>query len=73
MLSTPLPQLANRTYIDENALQPGQVKCIHPCVGIKSHNIIQVNTYWGWSDVHRADQYLHQLDLLRDTNATSEQ
>ncbi|KIM87206.1 hypothetical protein PILCRDRAFT_815682 [Piloderma croceum F 1598] len=56
MLSTPLPQLANRTYIDENALQPGQV-----------------NTYWGWNDVHRADQYLHQLDLLRDTNATSEQ
>lgn len=34
MLSTPLPQLANRTYIDENALQPGQVKCFTRVLGL---------------------------------------
>ncbi|KIJ69020.1 hypothetical protein HYDPIDRAFT_172515 [Hydnomerulius pinastri MD-312] len=33
----------------------------------------QVNTYWNWQDVHRADTYLHQLEGLRDRNATSEQ
>lgn len=29
MLSTPIPFLGNRTYIDENALQPGQVCYTH--------------------------------------------
>lgn len=29
MLSTPIPFLGNRTYIDENALQPGQVCYAH--------------------------------------------
>lgn len=33
----------------------------------------QVNTYWNWKDVHRADQYLYHLEGLRDRNATSEQ
>lgn len=33
----------------------------------------QVNTQWNWGDVHQADLYLHQLNLLRDSNATSEQ
>ncbi|KAF8212021.1 Gaa1-domain-containing protein [Mycena galopus ATCC 62051] len=44
------------TYIDENALGPGQV-----------------NTYWNWGDVANADRYLEQLEVLRDSNATSEQ
>ncbi|KAF7965267.1 hypothetical protein HWV62_44721 [Athelia sp. TMB] len=56
MLCIPLAQLENRIYIDENALQPGQV-----------------NTQWNWGDVHEADLYLHQLEILRDSNATSEQ
>ncbi|KAI6028674.1 Gaa1-like GPI transamidase component [Pisolithus orientalis] len=33
----------------------------------------QVNTYWNWQDVHRADQYLYHLEGLRDRNAASEQ
>ncbi|KAH7913759.1 Gaa1-like protein [Hygrophoropsis aurantiaca] len=33
----------------------------------------QVNTYWNWVDVHKADQYLYQLEALRHNNATSEQ
>lgn len=33
----------------------------------------QVNTYWNWGEVHQADRYLEQLELLRDNNATSEQ
>lgn len=31
----------------------------------------QVNTYWDWSDVHRADRYLEALEQLRDRNASS--
>ncbi|KAG6332043.1 hypothetical protein ID866_7046 [Astraeus odoratus] len=31
----------------------------------------QVNTYWSWQDVNRADQYLHHLEGLRDRNSTS--
>ncbi|KAF5389808.1 hypothetical protein D9757_003700 [Collybiopsis confluens] len=33
----------------------------------------QVNTYWSWKEVHDADRFLDQLELLRDSNATSEQ
>ncbi|KIK57676.1 hypothetical protein GYMLUDRAFT_203231 [Collybiopsis luxurians FD-317 M1] len=33
----------------------------------------QVNTYWNWKEVHDADRFLDQLELLRDSNATSEQ
>ncbi|EGN93257.1 hypothetical protein SERLA73DRAFT_172176 [Serpula lacrymans var. lacrymans S7.3] len=56
MIVIPHPSLSQRTYIDENALQPGQV-----------------NPYWNWVDVHRADQYLYQLEALRDANSTSEE
>ncbi|KAF5380995.1 hypothetical protein D9615_004070 [Tricholomella constricta] len=56
MIIIPSPRLGRGTYIDENALQPGQV-----------------NTYWNWGDVHVADRYLEKLELLRDTNSTSEQ
>ncbi|KAJ3545014.1 hypothetical protein NM688_g5678 [Phlebia brevispora] len=52
--STAYVKLGQRTYIDENALQPGQV-----------------TTYWGWGDVHHADQYLTQLEALRNRNASS--
>ncbi|KAH8116816.1 Gaa1-like protein [Phellopilus nigrolimitatus] len=31
----------------------------------------QVNTYWNWGEVHRADRYLDQLENLRDRNASS--
>ncbi|KAJ3490236.1 hypothetical protein NLI96_g1560 [Meripilus lineatus] len=54
ILVIPSPEFGQRTYIDENALQPGQV-----------------NTYWDWADVHRADIYLLQLEALRDRNASS--
>ncbi|KZT68147.1 Gaa1-like protein [Daedalea quercina L-15889] len=54
MIAIPLPTLGQGTYIDENALQPGQV-----------------NTYWHWGDVHRADRYLEALEALRDRNASS--
>ncbi|KAH7889395.1 Gaa1-like protein [Phlebopus sp. FC_14] len=33
----------------------------------------QVNTFWSWQDVHRADQHLRQLEGLCDRNSTSEQ
>ncbi|KAI0064485.1 Gaa1-domain-containing protein [Artomyces pyxidatus] len=56
MLALPSSQLGQGTYIDENALQPGQV-----------------NTYWSWADVRRADDYLKDLELLRDRNASSEE
>ncbi|KAJ7940430.1 Gaa1-like protein [Mycena leptocephala] len=56
MLAIPSPRLGRGTYIDENALGPGQV-----------------NTYWNWGDVSNADRYLEQLEVLRDSNATSEQ
>ncbi|KAH7929712.1 Gaa1-domain-containing protein [Leucogyrophana mollusca] len=56
MIIIPIPALSQRTYIDENALQPAQV-----------------NTYWNWADVHRADQHLYQLEALRDRNSTHEQ
>ncbi|RDB21477.1 GPI transamidase component gaa1 [Hypsizygus marmoreus] len=63
MIIIPSPQLGRGTYIDENALQPGQWAL----------NCGQVNTYWSWGDVHTADKYLAQLEVLRDTNATSDQ
>ncbi|THH33887.1 hypothetical protein EUX98_g293 [Antrodiella citrinella] len=46
--------LGESTFIDENALHPGQV-----------------NTNWNWGDVHQADEYLAQLEALRDRNASS--
>ncbi|KAK7693461.1 hypothetical protein QCA50_003029 [Cerrena zonata] len=54
MLAIPLPNLGRNTYIDENALQPGQV-----------------NTYWNWPHVFRADRYLESLEQLRDQNSTN--
>ncbi|TRM62649.1 GPI transamidase component Gaa1 [Schizophyllum amplum] len=57
MLLLPTKYVGGRgTYIDENALQPGQV-----------------TTNWNWGDVHAADRYLEQLEVLKAENATSEQ
>ncbi|KAI0044807.1 Gaa1-domain-containing protein [Auriscalpium vulgare] len=33
----------------------------------------QVNTYWSWGEVRRADDYLAELEALRDRNASSEE
>ena len=33
----------------------------------------QVNTYYSWADVHKADRYLDKLEELRDRNASSEE
>ncbi|PPQ64654.1 hypothetical protein CVT26_002744 [Gymnopilus dilepis] len=33
----------------------------------------QVNTEWSWADVHVADQYLAQLERVRDANYSSQQ
>ncbi|KAG9038965.1 Glycosyl phosphatidyl inositol protein transamidase complex subunit [Tulasnella sp. JGI-2019a] len=56
MLVIPLSGLGERVWIDENALQPGQV-----------------TTYWDWSDVHNADDYLAQIEGLYAHNATSDE
>ncbi|KAI0362074.1 Gaa1-domain-containing protein [Trametes cingulata] len=56
LLVIPSSRLGQGTYIDENALQPGQV-----------------NTYWNWEEVHRADKILADLEQLRDRNASSEE
>ena len=75
MLLIPFPYIGRGVYIDENALQPGQVCLFNfamqylyliPCT-------TQVNIDWGWGDVHAADQYLAQLEKLRSENITSEQ
>ncbi|KAL5489781.1 GAA1 [Sanghuangporus weigelae] len=54
LLILPSSLLGRGVYIDENALQPGQV-----------------NTYWNWAEVHRADLHLNGLEQLRDSNASS--
>ncbi|KAI0345368.1 Gaa1-domain-containing protein [Trametopsis cervina] len=54
LLTVPSSLHGQRTYIDENALQPGQV-----------------NTYWSWTDVKRADRYLDELEALGRRNASS--
>ncbi|KAH9854210.1 Gaa1-domain-containing protein [Lenzites betulinus] len=56
LLVIPSSQLGQGTYIDENALQPGQV-----------------NTYWSWGDVHRADRVLADLEQLRERTAGSDE
>ena len=75
MLLIPFPYIGRGVYIDENALQPGQVCLFNfamqylyliPCT-------TQVKIDWGWGDVHAADQYLAQLEKLRSENITSEQ
>ncbi|KAI0321662.1 Gaa1-domain-containing protein [Amylostereum chailletii] len=33
----------------------------------------QVNTYWNWGDVGHADNYLRELEELRDRNASSDE
>ena len=38
---------------------------------VSNLRVHQVNTYWNWGDVHRADTYLSELEKLRDDNATS--
>jgi len=72
MLLIPVPLLSQGTYIDENALQPAQVRARVSCL---PRELMQpkVNTYWGWGDVHTADLHLYQLDGIRDRNLTSEQ
>ncbi|EIW85104.1 Gaa1-like GPI transamidase component [Coniophora puteana RWD-64-598 SS2] len=54
MLLIPHPALSQRTYIDENALQPAQV-----------------NTYWNWGEVNKADVYLNHIEGLYASNASS--
>jgi glycosylphosphatidylinositol transamidase len=74
MLAVPSPRLGRGTYIDENALQPGQVcSSSYRLLLQEFMNMLQVNTYWSWGDVHNADLYLAQLEGLRDANSTSEQ
>ena len=70
MLTIPLPFHGQHTYIDENALQPGQVSTA-VYYTVYCSETLQVNTYWNWADVHRADRYLEQLEALRDRNASS--
>lgn len=72
MLLIPLPMLSQGTYIDENALQPAQVRVHIACL---LHGLMepQVNTYWNWGDVHTADLQLYQLDGIQERNLTSEQ
>ena len=72
ILCLPLKELSRGIYIDENALQPGGVRSIdfHSPPSFLTY-VYQVQTYWNWGDVHRADSYLRELERLRDANATS--
>lgn len=75
MICIPLANMGRGTYIDENALQPGQVGIVGSGVHVfvlKIHGI-QVNTYWSWREVHAADRHLEDLERLRDINATSQE
>lgn len=49
LLALPHRSLWKRTYIDENAISPGQV-----------------NMYFDWANVHKADKYLDQLERIVD-------
>jgi hypothetical protein len=73
MLVIPLPGLGRNTYIDENALQPSQVRRREPWSVLFNILCPQVNTYWDWGNVHAADLYLAQLEEIRDANFTSKQ
>jgi glycosylphosphatidylinositol transamidase len=73
MLAIPLPGLGRNTYIDENALQPSQVRRREPWSVLFNILCPQVNTYWDWGNVHVADLYLAQLEEIRDANFTSKQ
>lgn len=73
MLAIPLPGLGRNTYIDENALQPSQVRRRELWSVLFNILCPQVNTYWNWGNVHTADLYLTQLEEIRDANFTSEQ
>lgn len=70
MLTLPSSLHGQRTYIDENALQPGQARQF-PLRVLQHTETLQVSTYWNWGEVHKADRYLDQLELLRDRNASS--
>ena len=73
MLAIPLPGLGKDTYIDENALQPSQVRQYKPCSVLFNILYLQVKTYWDWGNVHAADVYLAQLEQIRDANFTNKQ
>lgn len=72
MCCLPVKELSRNIFVDENALQPGgvcfSIWIIYYTLDSCPH---QVNTYWNWGDVHRADTYLSELEKLRDTNASS--
>ena len=71
MLCLPSPHLGRGIYIDENALQPGQVSALYKLKFSMSGRSLQVNTYWSWQDVHTADVYLAHMEELRNRNASS--
>jgi glycosylphosphatidylinositol transamidase len=73
MLVIPFPGLGRNTYVDENALQPSQVRQREPWSVLFNNLCPQVNTYWNWGNVHTADLYLAQLEEIRDANFTSKQ
>lgn len=73
MVVIPLPGLGRDTYIDENALQPSQVRRCEPWSVLFNILCPQVNTYWNWDNVHTADLYLARLEEIRDANFTSKQ
>ena len=64
ILALPYEGLWKGTYVDEHALQPAQVGYVVRTL----LNAFQVNTYYDWSNVHEADRYLDDLELL--VNAT---
>lgn len=40
---------------------------------IGAKELRQVATYWNWAEVHEADNYLRELESLRDRNVSSEE
>ncbi|KAF8643909.1 hypothetical protein AX16_008925 [Volvariella volvacea WC 439] len=70
MLLLPERNLSRFTYIDENALLPGQV-CLYGKLPTLINQEGQATTRWNWADVHQADKLLEELEALRDRNASS--
>lgn len=43
----------------------------HPSSSVTRSYNPKVSTHWNWDDVHRADQYLEQLEAGRDRNGSA--
>lgn len=63
LLPSPISQIARKSFIDENAFQPGQVAC-SVWYGAALLRSTQVNTYFGWNEVAMADEIAARVETL---------